>query len=374
MAKDEQFETTSWDTRQVRRRRRRRRTSRMGIALYLACVVAASAILAGVGWILVNDLCAFNKEYQEVTVTVEAGDSIGSIAKQLKKEGLIEYKWLFRLYCALSNAEDKIGSGVYVLNTNMDYRALVVGMRSRTDAAQDAATVRLTIPEGYTVQQIIELMAAKGVNSVSNLTEAAQSYEFEYSFVDNENLGDISRLEGYLFPDTYDFFVGENSAKALSRLLENFDSKLDADRMELVEASGRSLDEIIIIASLIEKETDGYDQKNVASVIYNRLQNPGYETAGLLQIDASVLYGLTGHTGALTSEDLQKDTPYNLYLHQGLPPTAIANPGLEAIDAALQPAKTSYYYYALGKDGRHHFSASLAEHNRFLTSDDFQGN
>lgn len=374
MAKDEQFETTSWDTRQVRRRRRRRRTSRMGIALYLACVVAASAILAGVGWILVNDLCAFNKEYQEVTVTVEAGDSIGSIAKQLKKEGLIEYKWLFRLYCALSNAEDKIGSGVYVLNTNMDYRALVVGMRSRTDAAQDAATVRLTIPEGYTVQQIIELMAAKGVNSVSNLTEAAQSYEFEYSFVDNENLGDISRLEGYLFPDTYDFFVGENSAKALSRLLENFDSKLDADRMELVEASGRSLDEIIIIASLIEKETDGYDQKNVASVIYNRLQNPGYETAGLLQIDASVLYGLTGHTGALTSEDLQKDTPYNLYLHQGLPPTAIANPGLEAIDAALQPAKTSYYYYALGKDGRHHFSASLAEHNRFLASDDFQGN
>lgn len=148
---------------------------------------------------------------------------------------------------------------------------------------------------------------------------------------------------------------------------------MNEDRLAQVEASGYSLEEIITIASLIEKETDGSDQSMIASVIYNRMDNPSYETAGLLQIDASLLYALPDHEGAITNEDKAVDSPYNLYKYKGLPPTPIANPGEAAIDAALYPSSSDYYYYALGKDGKHHFSKTLAEHNAFLNSDDYAG-
>ena len=135
---------------------------------------------------------------------------------------------------------------------------------------------------------------------------------------------------------------------------------------------GYSVKDVVTIASLIEKETDGTDQANIASVIYNRLQNKG-ETVGLLQIDAALLYGLPDHTGALTNEDKAVDTPYNLYIHKGLPPTPIANPGSAALEAAMNPNETDYYFYALGTDGRHHFSRTLAEHNAFVGSSSYGG-
>ena len=136
-----------------------------------------------------------------------------------------------------------------------------------------------------------------------------------------------------------------------------------------------TLQEIITIASLIEKETDGTDQANIASVIYNRLEDPGDKqgTYGLLQIDASLLYALPDHSGPITSADMQTDSPYNLYQHAGLPPTPISNPGLASIDAALNPNSTNYYYYALGTDGKHHFSTTLAEHNAFVNSSAYGG-
>ena len=187
---------------------------------------------------------------------------------------------------------------------------------------------------------------------------------------------ELTRLEGYLFPDTYDFYVGEKPASALKRLLNNFASRLDEDRMAKVEASGRSLEEIIIIASLIEKETDGSDQANIASVIYNRLDGPGDKggTYGMLQIDASLLYALPDHEGAITATDLQTDSKYNMSKYAGLPPTAIANPGMTAIDAALEPADTDYYYYALGKDYRHRFFTNYGDHSAFVASSEYVGN
>ena len=110
-------------------------------------------------------------------------------------------------------------------------------------------------------------------------------------------------------------------------------------------------------------------------MIYNRLEGPGDKggTYGLLQIDAALLYALPDHTGAITNEDKAVDSPYNLYKNAGLPPTPIANPGMKAIQAALEPETTDYYYYALGKDGKHHYSTTLNEHNNFLNSGDYAG-
>jgi UPF0755 protein len=383
---ENEHNTTGWDREQVRREaeksrsgaqhaqgqrppQRRRKKKRgnpiLGFLIYIVFVVVSSALLAGVGWLLANDLCALNKEMAEATIEVTKEDNVNSVATKLKEAGLIEYKWFFKLFAWVSSADEKIGEGTYTLTTDMDYRALIVGMMSKTGQNLTAETVKVTIPEGYSVAQIIRLLAEKGVNTEEALTEAAQSHKYtEYEFVDNENLGNISRLEGYLYPDTYEFYVGEKASNALGRLLKNFSLKMDEEMLELIENSGHSMKEILTIASLIERETDGGDRSTIASVIYNRINNPGYETGGLLQIDAALVYA-TGHN-ELTEEDKAVDSPYNLYTHKGLPPTPIANPGMAAIKAALQPATTDYYYYVLGKDGKHIFSKTYSEHQQVI--------
>lgn len=371
MPKKKLHDTAKWDAEQVRKSTQKpaekskpwwRKISPR--VTYIICVVLVSCLLAELGWLAVNEVCALNKEPLTAEVTIDEGDGLGAIAKKLKKAGIIDSKFLFKLYGLFSGTAKKVDAGVYKLDTGMDYHCLEQTMQTGTSAA---ATVTVTIPEGYTVQQIIELLAENKVSSVEKLTEAAKNYVFEdYSFIDNENLGNISRLEGYLFPDTYEFYVKEEAVSALSRLLDNFYYWIFEDEEMVDMMEGEDLKEIITVASLIEKETDGTDRETIASVIYNRL-NHSAETAYLLQIDASLVYAAGRE---ITQDDYKNlDSPYNLYTHQGLPPTPIANPGLASIKAALNPEKTNYYFYALDVNGefgtpnRHVFSKTLADHN-----------
>jgi len=382
---ENRYNTTGWDKEQVRRetqsrsaasqrsaqeqakkrttkrRKKRKKHPILNTILYLVFVFLVSAVLAGVGWLLANDLCALNKEYKEVTLEVTKEDDVSSVTDKLEEAGLIEYKWFFRLFAIVSKADEKIGEGSHELNTDMDYRALIVGMKSKTGQSLTAETVRVTIPEGYTVAQTIALLAEKGVNTEEKLLEAAANHKFtDYPFIDNENLGDITRLEGYLFPDTYDFYVGEKPASVLDRFLSNFNRHITGEMLAEIEESGKTLREIVVVASLIEKETDGSDRKSIGSVIYNRINNPGFETGGLLQIDAALVYA-TGKA-ELTEDDKLSDSPYNLYKYKGLPPTAIANPGIASIQAAISPAHTDYYYYVLGNEGKHIYSTNYNDH------------
>ena len=383
MADYRKGDTASWDAEQVRQSQQPRKKPRKkkrhwySPILYLLFVVVTSAILAGVGWLLMSDLCAFNKEYTKATVQVTADDTMDSIANKLEDAGLIRYKWFFRMFGTVAKAEEKIGLGTYELTTDMDYRALIVGMRSASGGNMKAETVRVTIPEGYTVEETIQLLAKNNVAKVDDLMEAAANYNFSFDFIDNDT-EDVSRLEGFLFPDTYDFYVGEKPASALNRLLTNFNHKMQTldEGLTAAAARGYDLEEIVIIASLIEKETDGGDHGKIASVIYNRLDGPGDKggTYGYLQVDAALLYGLENHEGGLTNKDKEKDTPYNLYKHTGLPPTAIANPGYAALEAAVYPDTTDYYYYALGKDHVHRFFNKYTDHVNFINSSQYIGN
>ena len=381
-------DTASWDQRQVRRetqphppagkKRRRKRKSLLNrflmLILHILFVALASVLLGSFGWMLFSDFCSFNCPIPDTTIQVTSSDNIDTIADKLEDAGLIQYKWFFKLYAGFTGAEDEIAIGAYTLNGDMDYHALVAGMRS-TSASVSDDTVQVTIPEGYTVAQTIAVLAKNGVNTEEALLEAARTADFDYSFIDNDS-EDISRLEGYLFPDTYEFYVNERPASALNRLIKNFNRKMDDDLLAAAAERGYDLHKIVTIASLIEKETDGTDQARIASVIFNRLEGEGDKagTYGLLQVDASLLYALPGHTGAITQSDLQTNSPYNLYQNAGLPPTPIANPGLAAIEGALQPEETNYYYYALGKDGKHHFFATYNEHLAFLNSGEYYGN
>lgn len=374
-------ETANWNAAEVRAAAERRaaaqphrhkRRRKFGAVRYLLFVLVVSVVLAGVGWLLINDFCSFNKKETTTTVEVTAEDDLGSIAAKLHDAGLVRYKWFFRIFGAFDHAESKIGIGSYELNSSMDYLALITAMHNASGNLS-AETVRVTIPEGYTVAQTIALLASKGVNTEEALTAAAQTGTFSYDFIDADSQ-DSSRLEGYLFPDTYDFYLNEKPESALNRLLGNFGEKMDEDRMAKVNASEYSLQKIVIIASLIEEETDGTDQAKIASVIYNRLKDKGeHGTYGVLNIDAALLYALPGHTGAITNDDKKVDSPYNLYKNAGLPPTPIANPGLTAIDAALNPDATNYYYYALGTDKVHHYFEDYDSFQNFLNSSQYGG-
>lgn len=343
------------------RKKRRRRGSAGGTLLYVAFVIGISTLLAAVGWVAANDVLALNKEERSAIITVAEGETFNEVVDDLKENGLIEFKSVFHLYSAFSHAADKITPGTYQLDTNMDYRAIVTNLGSKSPNRQK---VTVTIPEGFTVAQIFGRLEEYGVSTVAKLNDMASTHDYNFSFLKEIPLGSPDRLEGYLFPDTYEFYLGEDPKTAINKMLVNFDRRFDDEMRAAAQEKGYSVRDIVIIASMIEKETDGTDQAHIASVIYNRLTNTSAETVGLLGIDATLVYALGR---PITQDDYQTaDTPYNTYKYQGLPPGPISNPGMVAIRAAMNPDSTSDYYYVLGNDGKHHFFKTLKGQQDFI--------
>lgn len=374
--------------------RRRKRRRRMNPLLYILLVVAVSALLAGLAWLWAEDVFALNKEPASATVTlpetiftqweetVETKEKDGSVSSQvqtvseadmgyvtdlLKEKGLIEYKFLFRLFSSIAHSSRKLTPGTYELNTDMDYNALVNSMSARSGSRK---TVSVTIPEGYTLDQIFALLAQEGVSTTATLQRVAAEHDFKYSFLQGVlPLGDYHRLEGYLFPDTYEFYMGGGESEAiqvLNKMILRFDQQLPDELRQKAADMGYTVHQLVTIASLIEKETDGTDQTAVASVIYNRLERPTDETVGFLNIDAALVYA-AGRP--VTQEDYQTlQSPYNTYLNKGLPPGPIASPGMVALNSALNPQSAHYYYYAVGNDGLHHYFRTNSEFQNYLAS------
>ena len=356
------------------------------ILLYLV-LVGIGAVGLGYGvWECARDVLAFGRSDEAITVVVEEGDTVKDIGLMLKEKGIIKYPWLFEFYCKFTESEDKMDPGNYILYYNYDYHALVGGMVERSP---NRVTVRVTIPEGYTTAQIFSLMEKKGVCTVAQLEECSAQFEFDYWFLEDVPYGKANRLEGFLFPDTYDFYENDDPDRVLDKLLSNFKKKFsDKAQEQLVSLnemlaekwSAKGYDEayiaehsfgmyeLLTVASMIEKETAGVSESGqISSVIYNRLCDPG--NYPYLNIDATIVYALGGVDHALTYEDLEVDSPYNTYKYAGLPAGPISNPGLNSITAALNPTDTNYYFYALDEDtGYHYFSKTASEHENFLRS------
>ncbi len=333
--------------------------------LYVAGVLVISFLLATVGWRWANDLLALDKTEKTVSFTVSEEDTVADVADNLKEEGLIEYKYLFKLFAAITNKAEKITTGTYELNTEMDYSALLNNISSTSVYRE---TVTVTIPEGYTVAEAFQLLEDSGVCSVEDLTASAESDSFDCAFLEDADRTGTALLEGYLFPDTYEFYKGAEAKTVINRLLDNFETQFTQEMEETAESLGYTADDIIIIASIIEKETTGSseDRSGIASVIYNRLENPDYDgIGGYLQMDSTVQYLLEERKEDLTQSDLETDSPYNTYLYAGLPEGPICNPGMDSIEAALNPSDTDYYYFMLGDDGENHFFTESYSFNTF---------
>lgn len=354
--------------------------------VWLALIVAIGVTAGRMVWLCAADVLAFGREDRAVTITIYESDTMEDIQGKLYDAGLIRYKGLFDFYASISHAEEKIKPGIYDLNTKYDYHALVNFMTPKSNRE----VVKVTIPEGYTCRQIFALLEENKVCTAKDISSYAATGELdEYWFLTYVERGQPYCLEGFLFPDTYEFYKNSTPKEALQRMLNNFGNRFDEEmQMQidslndylagLMRAAGQSEEyisqhrfntrDITIVASLIEKESAGAEESpTIASVIYNRLFNWGGNPA-YLNIDASIVYALDGKTD-LTSEDLQVDSPYNTYTHTGLTPTPISNPGLSSLKAALSPASTNYYYYVLNPEtGVHKFSATQEEHNAAIAA------
>jgi UPF0755 protein len=316
----------------------------VGIVVTLAVVV----VLAGVGWLWYAIYRDRAFPAQSTQIVIERGATFGDITRELAEQGVIGNALSFRLLAKLRHSDVDVRAGEYKFDAhqtqNEVLRALLTG------GAQVAVWV--TIPEGFTAKQIARRLADAGLGS-----EDAYATAFAHDSLD---LGGVrtAGLEGYLFPSTYLMPLGASPEQIESQMNGEFLKKLPPDAGGRARVLGVTLPQAVTVASLIEREAKAdSDRPLIASVIYNRLR------LGMpLQVDATIEYALPEHKSALSFADLKIDSPYNSYLHPGLPPTPIANPGQPSLEAALHPSKSGYLYYVYCGNGHHVFANTLEAH------------
>ncbi len=358
------------------------------VVIWLSLAIFIGLSLGRLVWVCASDLLAFGRENKTVSITITETDTLDTITNKLYNAGLIKYPGLFKMYCQLAKVEekDKISVGTFELNTLYDYHALVGGM-SATSSYRE--TIEVMIPEGYTCAQIFKLLEEKGVCSIEDLEEYASTSEFaDYWFLNNVQKGNKYCLEGFLFPDTYEFYTDSTPKQVFIKFLNRFSSQFDQEMQDqlivlnqtfsdmlrkngypqyYIDEHQLSLLDLVTIASMIEKESAHSGESiDISSVIYNRLASPDFPN---LCIDATVIYALGGKS-PLEPGDTSIDHPYNTYKAKGLPPGPISNPGLLSLKAALNPNDSNYYYYALDPTSErreHRFFKTYQEHLDFIS-------
>lgn len=335
--------------------------------IYIIAVITISGILSYFGIIYANDIFAFVKEEKIAEIEIDENTTVSELADLLHSAELIEHPGVFKFYTWYRHRNNEqpieFKPGVYSVSSQLNYDMMLSAFKKKSNGR---TIVTLTFKEGLTVDETIKIFTDAGVGTREGFIEAINNYEYDYRFVKElDNWQDIPgrkyRLEGYLYPDTYDFYTDSDESFIISKLLSNFNQKFEEEYYDRCAALGYSVDDIINLASIIEKE--GYLQEDlevISSVFHNRLdrwENP------YLQSDATIQYSFAQRKKEITLDDLEIDSPYNTYLYKGLPPSAIANPGLESILAALYPASTDYYYFVTRINGAAVFSRTLGEHN-----------
>jgi len=280
---------------------------------------------------------------------IPEGSSAGEVARLLKKKDLIRSENAFLAYCRREKMDARLKAGTFSLSRSMSLQQISIQL-VEGKGLQNA----ITIPEGYTLQEIGKVVEAHKKISPTAWQAALQD-DYNYDFLPPKS--QPNRLEGYLYPDTYVLAEQADAHDIIEQMLANFSQHWNKDFAKLARTNQNTHD-VIIIASLIEREAQrSEERKRIAGVIYNRLS-----IDMPLQIDATVLYSLGIHKDKVSYQDLQVDSLYNTYRYKGLPVGPIACPGSASIYAALQPENNDYYYYVSKGDGSHQFSKTFAEH------------
>ncbi len=264
---------------------------------------------------------------ETVMFLVKKGEGAKDISISLKEQGLIRYSSLFRIYTLIEDKAEELKAGEYELSPSMNIPEIVNKL-----ASGDRIKKIITIIEGWTVKDIANYLEVKELNS---------------------------DLEGYLFPDTYEISPEDGIEEIIEKMLANFDKKLTLELREEITSQGKSIQEIVIMASLIEKEVRTFEDKKIVSgILWKRI-----ESNMPLQVDATITY-ITGRKSAeILRQELEIDSPYNTYKYKGLPFGPICNPGMESILSAIYPEVSEYWFYLSTPEGETIFSKTLKEHS-----------
>jgi len=335
--------------------------------VYIIFVLISAVALSVFGISVANDMFAFVKSDEAVQVTIPPNATLDELAQILADEGVIRYPRIFKLY-AIHKAHDDMEyiAGDYTVSPMTNYSGLLYEFKEK----EVTGTVRITIPEGYTTDDIIDLFVNRyGIGTREGFVNVIQNGDFsDYWFVreleeNGVNPNRIYRLDGYLFPDTYDFYLNSSEQTVINRLLRRFSQIFTREYRNQCAELGFTVDQIVTLASMIEKEAAAPSEFfNVSSVFHNRLKIP--DVFPRMESDATVVYAIEHDTGERTV-DLHYDSPYNTYMYDGLPPGPIANPSASAMLAALMVPETSFYYFVSG-NGVTYFSETKEEHDRHI--------
>lgn len=285
-----------------------------------------------------------------VRVIIPLGSSFRTAADSMAAGGVIQSPLAFRIYARLSGRDRRIQAGTYLLRPGTAWSDVVRAMNGGVGIIN-----RVTIPEGFTIAQITPLLVRTLHTTADSVDAAVRDSALR------ERLADPAEtLEGYLFPDTYVFAPGTTARQAVTEMVQRFEREWRPEYDTQAVALGRSRHEIVTMASIVEKEARLPEERPViAAVYYNRLKD-----AMPLQADPTVQYALGRHTERVLYRDLTVESPYNTYLHLGLPPGPIASPGAASLRAALAPASVPYLYFVAAPDGHHEFRTTIAEHEQ----------
>jgi len=317
--------------------------------IIIAALAAVIAVILLVSVCLLNNGLFLKKTEKEVVVSTGMTDS--QVIEMLHENGIISNKTVMKIINRIytKNAPFKVGSAV--LSSKMGYLEIIDILRNdmRTD-------VKVTIPEGYNLDEIADVFASAGADKDKFYYELEHG-QFDYDFVKNLPEGK-NRLEGYLFPDTYFIEIGMSEHDMIDMCLAQFDKVYTEEYSARAKELGFTDHEIMTLASIIEKECKT-DRELVSSVFHNRLKSSQFK---YLESCATVIYVTRQPKDRLTYADINVKSPYNTYITPGLPPGPIASAGAAAIHAALYPAESEYYYFSDAGDGTNSFSVTYEEH------------
>lgn len=368
-AYDERMRRKESKEHKKRNRVKSRKNKRIFTFTWLAMVVLVSLVISSCLIGGSNDFLAVDR--MESTVTVEIPENVTreELADILYQSHAIEKPEFFSLYCLLTTEMEYFSAGSFDIATNLDYEELINALQAGPDLGSE--TEMITFPEGMTIEQFATILEEHGLHTKEEILEACNSTAFDhYDSISKITNADEKyyKLEGYLFPDTYQFFENESVEDTLKRFLDNFENRLDEELRADIAASGYSLDEIITLASIIQAEAaDTDDMYMISAILHNRLNDGASHDIYSLDCDSTLYYPYRASTapdGFISR--------YSTYLNNGgvsgLPAGAICNPGLDAIDAAVHPAAegSDYYYFCHDENGTPYYAATADEHTMNL--------
>ena len=351
-----------------KKRRAMRRKSNLQslflVAIVLVFVFVASMMLKVPIMGCVNDLLAIDRDNTEIRVSVQDGMNVDDVIDLLASKGLIYSGEFCKLAARLLDYSDSevFSEGTYDLSPSMGLEAMLKTIMS---SGIKQSTVKLTFPEGYTVDQIVSKLSENNVASaealyeVLNGDEIVEKYDFLAAIEDRADR--YSLFEGYLYPDTYEFYIGDDPASVIAKFLDNFSYRWTEDHANRAEKMGMTVDEIITLASIIEKEAnDAQQMPLISSILFNRIHSTSF---AFINCDSTGTYLESIRENVASEERFEHlSAAYDTYVKTGLPVGAICNPGADAINAALYPENTDYYYFLHDSEGTIYVARTGAEH------------